>query len=128
MNFRDIHELKDANRAAGLPDKHPAAVPAQRENPMPINTLSQFPANVRRHVGQAYAAMLRKEFAVAAEHFNEAQLECLARATATTPTVPPPGTLYSDYLALAERATDPGARAHWQRLAEDELEEARRHA
>jgi len=34
--------------------------------------------------------------------------------------VPQPGALAADYRALAERATDPGAKAHWIRCAEEE--------
>jgi len=75
---------------------------------------------IRRCVAAAYSAMMRGQWGVAARHLNDAQLECLVMASRPSNNVPAPGALAGDYLELASRATDPGAKAHWVRMAEEE--------
>jgi len=75
---------------------------------------------IKRYVSAAYTAMMRGQWDVAARHLNNAQLECLVMASRPSLNVPAPGALAGDYLELASRATDPGAKAHWVKLAEEE--------
>lgn len=76
--------------------------------------------DIRRFTGAAYTAMMRGRWDVAAELFSKAHLECLVLAARPRQDVPPPGALASEYLDLAGRATDPQAKAHWMRCAEEE--------
>ena len=75
---------------------------------------------IRRYTAAAYSAILRGQWYVASECFNRAHQECLILAMRPSKNVPAPGSLAGDYLELASRATDPGAKAHWARLAEEE--------
>lgn len=84
-------------------------------NPMTTPT-----ADIRRFVSAAYTAIMRGRWEVAAELFNRCHIECLVMASKPCLQVPPPGALAGDYLDLASRATDPQAKAHWARLAEEE--------
>lgn len=86
---------------------------------------SETTAEVRRYVGAAYAAMARGKWDAAAYLLNQAHLECLVLACRPRTDVPPPGSLAGDYRDLAERATDPGAKAHWAKLAEEETNVAK---
>jgi len=76
--------------------------------------------DIRRFVAAAYTAILRGRWDAAGELFNLAHQECLVLATQPRQDVPLPGELADDYRALAERATDPQAKAHWMKLAEEE--------
>lgn len=75
---------------------------------------------IRRYVSAAYTAMMRGQWDVASECFNRANQECLVMASQPSLHVPAPGALAGDYLELASRATDPGAKAYWVKLAEEE--------
>lgn len=77
-------------------------------------------ATIRRYTAAAYSAILRGRWDVASECFNRAHQECLVMASQPSLHVPAPGALAGDYLELASRATDPGAKAHWVKLAEEE--------
>ena len=75
---------------------------------------------IRRYVSAALTAVLFRRWSDAADFFSVCQQECLVMASQPRQDVPPPGSLAPALREIAERATDPQAKAHWVRIAKEE--------
>jgi hypothetical protein len=94
-------------------------------------------AAIRSYVSAALTAVLFRRWSDASDFLNEASLLCIVAANKIEPDfpraviaagislktredVPPPGALAPALREIADAAQTPQAKAHWERLAEEE--------